>query len=79
MDIQQVKAGRIPGLIRALARISKMPFQNSNFKISAHPDLATNLLQSLIPFTFNSLLHQKGQFTYQLCPRKWFVMKLFGF
>ena len=33
---------------RVLARISKMPVQNSNFKISARPDLATNLLQILI-------------------------------
>ena len=40
-----------------------MPVQNSNFKISARPDLATNLLQILIPATFNSLVYQKGQFT----------------
>ena len=32
-----------------------MPVQNSNFKISARPDLATDLLQILIPATFNSL------------------------
>ena len=32
-----------------------MCVQNSNFKISAHPDLATNLLQILIPATFNNL------------------------
>ena len=37
-------------------RISKMPVQNSNFKISAHPDLATNLLQILLRATFNSLV-----------------------
>ena len=42
--------------IRVLARISKMPVQNSHFKISARPDIATNLLQFLIPTTFDSLL-----------------------
>ena len=41
---------------RVLARISKMPVQNSNFKMSGRPDLATNLLQILIPATFNSLV-----------------------
>ena len=50
----------VPDTIRVLARISKMPVQNSIFKISAHPDLATYLLQILIPATFNSLV----------CPRK---------
>ena len=64
---------------RVLARISKMPVQNSNFKISARPDLATNLLQILIPATINSLVCQKGQFTLQLCPRRWFVRKIFGY
>ena len=39
---------------RVLARISKMPVQISNFKIFARPDLATYLLQILIPATFNS-------------------------
>ena len=53
-----------------LARISKMPVQNSNFKISAHPDLATNLLEILIPATFDSLVCKKGQFSLQLCPRR---------
>ena len=33
-----------PYLGRVLARISKMPVQNSNSKISAHPNLATSLL-----------------------------------
>ena len=60
-----------------LARILRMPVQNSNLKISARPDLATNLLQILIPATFNSPLCQKGQFTLQLCPRRWFVRKIF--
>ena len=46
------------GLSRVLARILKMPVQNSNFKISARPDLATNLLQILIPATINSLVCQ---------------------
>ena len=43
-----------------------MPVQNSNFKISARPDLAPYLLQTLISVTFNSLVCQKGQFTLQL-------------
>ena len=64
---------------RFLARISKMPVQNSNFKISARPDLATNLLQILKAATINSLVCQKGQFTLQLCPRRWFVRKIFDF
>ena len=32
-----------------------MPVQNSNFKISARPDLATYLLQILIPATIDSV------------------------
>ena len=64
---------------RVLARISKMPVQNSNFKISSCPDLATYLLQILIPAIFNSLVCQKGQITLQLCPRRWFVWKIFGY
>ena len=40
-----------------------MPVQSSNFKISARPDLATSLLQILIPATINSLVCHKGQFT----------------
>ena len=63
---------------RVLARNSKLPVQNSNFKILACPDLATYLLQILIPATFNSLVYQKGLFTLQLCPRRWFVEKMFG-
>ena len=64
---------------RVLARISKVPVQNSYFKISARPDLATYLLQILIPATFNSLVCEKGQFTLQLCPRRWIVRDLFGY
>ena len=64
---------------KVLARISKMPVQNSNFKISARPDLATYLLQILIPATFNSLVCQRGQFKLQLCPRRWFVRIIFGY
>ena len=41
-----------------------MPVQNSYFKISARPDLATYLLQILIPATINSLVCQKGQFNF---------------
>ena len=48
---------------RVFSRISKMPAQNSNSKISAHPYLDTNLLQILIPTTFSSLLCHKEQFT----------------
>ena len=56
-----------------------MPVQNSNFKISARPDLAAYLLQILIPATIiNSLVCQKGQFILQLYPRGWFVRKIFG-
>ena len=56
-----------------------MPVQNSNSKISARPDLATYLLQILIPAIFNSLLCQKGQFKLQQCPRRWLVRKIFGY
>ena len=56
-----------------------MPVQNSNFKNSAHPDLATNLLHILISATINSQVCQKGQFTPHLCPRRWFVRKIFGY
>ena len=55
---------------RVLARISKMPVQNSNSKISACPDLATHLLHILIPATFNNRMCQKGEFTLQVCPRR---------
>ena len=48
-------------------------------KISACPDLATYLLQIPIPATYNSLVCQKGQFTLQLCHRRWFVRKIFGY
>ena len=56
-----------------------MPVQNSNFKIFARPDSATYLLQILIPATFNNIVCQKGQFTLKLCPRIWFVRKIFGY
>ena len=65
--------------LRVLARISKMPVQNSNFKNFARPDLATYLLQILIPATFNSLVCQKGQFTLQLHPKRLVVRKIFGY
>ena len=60
---------------RVLARISKMPGQNRNSKISARPDLAINLLQILLTKTCNSLLCQKRQFILQPCPRRWFLGK----
>ena len=53
-----------------------MPVQKSNFKISARPDLATYLLQILIPATFNSLECQKGQFTLQISTRRWYVREI---
>ena len=56
-----------------------MPVQNSNFETFARSDLPTYLLQILIPATFNSLVSQKGQFTLQLCPRRWFVRKISGY
>ena len=56
-----------------------MPVQNSNFKISARPYLATYLLQILIPATFDSLVCQKSQFTLYLCSRRWFVRRIFGY
>ena len=53
-----------------------MLVQNRNFEIFARPDLATYLLQILIPAIVNSLVCQKGQFTLQLCTRRWFVRKI---
>ena len=44
-------------------------------KISAYLDLATELCKTCIPTTFKSILSQKGQFTLQSCPRRWFVEK----
>ena len=64
---------------RVLARISKMPVQNSSFKISACSDLTTYLLHNLIPATFNSPVCQKGHFTLQPCPRSCFVRKIVGY
>ena len=40
-----------------------MPVQIRHSKISAHPDVDTNLLKIVIPTTLNSLLCQKGQIT----------------
>ena len=50
---------------------------SQDFKISARPDLATDLLKILIAATINSLVCQKRQFTLQLCPTRWFVRKIF--
>ena len=46
---------KIEGVLRVLARISKMPVQTSNSKISLRPGLAINLLQILIPTISYSL------------------------
>ena len=54
-----------------------MPVQNTNFENFARPDVATYLLQILILATLNSPVCQNGQFTLQLCPRRWFVRKMF--
>ena len=56
-----------------------MPVQNCNSRISARPDLTTNLLQILTPNTFNSLWSQQRQFTHQLCPKRRIVRKIFGY
>ena len=64
-------------LSRVLARISKIPGQNSNHKIFAYPDLAIRLLPVFLKTTFD-ILHlqcQKGQFTLQPCFTRWFVRK----
>ena len=50
---------------------------DSNHRISACPNLAIQLLQILIPTTFNSLLYQKRQFTLLLRLGR-FVRKIFG-
>ena len=65
--------------LRVLARISKMPVQNSNFKFITRPDLATSLFQIPILTTFNNLSCEKGQFTLQLWPRRWFVREILGY
>ena len=43
-----------------------MPVQNSNSKISARPDIATQLLQIIILITFDSLLCQKSNLHFSL-------------
>ena len=78
MPICKFAKSHAPGY-RVLDRILKMPVQNSNSKISAHPDIATNILQILISTTFNSLSCQTGQFILQLCPRGRFVKERFGY
>ena len=64
---------------RVLARIIKIPVYNSNFKCSARPDLATQLLKILITSKFDTLSCLKGQFTLQPCHRRWFVRKMFDY
>ena len=70
-----------PLILTAAKRILNVPVQNCNSKskISARPDLATKLLQILIPTTFDSLLCQKEQFTKQSRSRSWLVMKVFDY
>ena len=64
---------------RVLARILKMPVHKSNTKISAHPNLPTQLLLILIPTTFSSLLCQIWHLTFQPCLRRWYVRKIFSY
>ena len=52
-----------------------MPIDKRISKFSAHPDLATYLLELLIPAMYDSLLGQKGQFTLQQGPRRGLVRK----
>ena len=59
-----------------------MTGQNTNHKISACQDLATQLLQILIhvPTIFSSLLCQQGQLEFQSClRRRRFVRKRFSY
>ena len=62
--------------MRVQKYLSKITIQ----KISARPDLATYLLQILIPYTnyVHSIAYcfKKCQFTLQLCPERWFVRKM---
>ena len=56
-----------------------MPVRNTNSKVSAHPNLAAQLLQTFIPTRFNSILCQIRQSTLQPCPRRWCVRKRYGY
>ena len=58
---------------------SACPKQQSQNFCPSRFILATYLLQIHITATFSSLVCQKGQFTLQLCPRRWFVRKIFGY
>ena len=54
-----------------------MPFQNDHLKISACPDLVTQLLKILSPTVFDSLLGKMGQFTLQPCLMRGYVKQRF--
>ena len=56
-----------------------MPVQKSNYKYLGHHELATYPVKKFlhVPTTFYSLLCQKGQFTLQSYPRRWFFRKKF--
>ena len=76
---QNIVSTQIYGTHTRPARISKMPVQNSNFKISARADLATKRLQIFIPTTLNSLLCRKSQINLQPSLEMWFIRrKKFG-
>ena len=56
-----------------------MHVKKNNLKVSAHPELATLLLQMLIPTSLDSLLDKKGQFTLQPSHSRWFVWNIFDY
>ena len=58
------------GLRRGCPQVRRTAGDKHALSISACTDLASYLLQILIPTTFNSLLCQKGQFTLQLCLKR---------
>ena len=60
-------------------RTLKRSFWNSNQKISAHPDVATPLLQILTLIKFQMAIVKKEQLPLQPWHRRWFVWKRFGY
>ena len=57
-----------------------MAVQNNNSKISACPDLATDLLQILIPTILYPIVSKRAIYTsIQPCHRRWSDRKIFGY
>ena len=77
--LKMTRPAQIIHVTLCVPRVLARPVQNSNTQIPASPDLATNLLQILIPTTFDSLLCQKSQFTLQLLPERLYVRKVFSY